>query len=103
MVILEIEHGVKEYNAWKKAFDDDLAGRGTAGVRTHRVLRPIDDPVYVVVHLHFDNSRAAAAFRATLEDIWKRGESGKVITRPKSRIIEDVETIRYPEEPKAST
>ncbi|MNC96407.1 hypothetical protein D3C83_137700 [compost metagenome] len=64
-------------------------------MRQHRVLRPIDDPEYVVIHLHFDNSRTAAAFRSALEDVWKRGESGRLIRRPKSRIIEDVETIRY--------
>ncbi len=46
MVILQIEHPVPSFDAWKKAFDSDPVNRKQSGVRRYRVLRPIDNPNY---------------------------------------------------------
>jgi hypothetical protein len=33
MTTLQIEHGVRDYDAWKQAFDSDPVGREAGGVR----------------------------------------------------------------------
>jgi hypothetical protein len=45
--------------AWKAAFDSDPVGREKSGVRRYRVLRPVDDPNYVMIELEFDSSPEA--------------------------------------------
>jgi hypothetical protein len=40
--ILQIEHGARDYEAWKQAFDSDPVGREAGGVRRYRIMRPSD-------------------------------------------------------------
>ena len=62
MAILRIEHPVPDFDAWKAAFDSDPVGRQRGGVRRYRVLRPVDDPNFVLVDLEFDSSSEAESF-----------------------------------------
>jgi len=94
MTILQIEHAVPNFDAWKKAFDSDPVGREQGGVRRYRVSRPIDNPNYVIVDLEFDSSAKAEAFRAALHELWRRVE-GRVAESPRARIIEAVEDKEY--------
>ena len=64
MPILQIEHPVRDFDDWKAAFDSDPVGRKQGGVRRYRVLRPVDDPKYIVVDLEFDTAGEAEAFQA---------------------------------------
>ena len=95
MPILQIEHAVRDYDAWKKAFDSDLVGREQGGVRRYRVLRPTDDPNYIVVELEFDTSDEAEAFRAALRDLWGRVGDDLGLDGPRARIVEAVESKEY--------
>ena len=54
MTILRIEHAVSDYGTWKAAFDSDPAGRAQSGVRRYRIMRPVDDPHYVMIDLEFE-------------------------------------------------
>jgi len=47
MPIVRIEHAVRDFDAWKRAFDSDPVGREQGGVRRYRVLRSTDEPNYV--------------------------------------------------------
>jgi hypothetical protein len=91
--ILQIEHPVPDFDAWKEAFDSDPLGRERSGVRRYRVLRPVDDPKYIMVDLEFDSSSEAEAFRAALEGLWRRVEV--VGESPRTRIVEAVESEEY--------
>ena len=91
MHILRMEHPVPDFNAWKKAFDSDPVGRQKSGVRRYWILRPIDDSQYVMIDLEFDTQREAEALLAAMRVVWGRVE-GKIITNPKARIVEAVET-----------
>jgi cytidylate kinase len=55
MFIVQIEHPVPNFDAWKKAFDSDPVGRERSGVRRYKVLRPIDNPNYSMIDLEFDS------------------------------------------------
>ena len=69
MYMLRIEHPVPDYNGWKRAFDSDPVGREKAGVRRYQILRPVDNPNNVIIHLEFDTLNQAEAFLAALRNI----------------------------------
>jgi hypothetical protein len=94
MYVLRIEHPVPDFEGWKKAFDGDPVGREESGVRRHRVLRPVDDPRYVMVDLEFDTRAEADAMLETLRSLWRKVE-GKVMQGPQARVVEEVETRTY--------
>jgi hypothetical protein len=95
MPILRIEHPVADFDAWKAAFDGDPLGRERSGVRRYRVLRPVDDPNYVLVDLEFDTSSDAEAMRAALSEMWRRVEAEGLIGGQRAQIVEAVETREY--------
>ena len=53
MHVLQIEHPIRDFDTWKGAFDRFSDKRRQSGVR-RQVLRPNDDPNYVVIELGFD-------------------------------------------------
>ena len=94
MYVLRIEHPVPDFDGWKKAFDSDPVAREKSGVRRYRVLRPIDDPNYVMIDLDFDTPAQAEALLAAMRVVWGRVQ-GKVMTNPQARIVEAVEAKDY--------
>ncbi len=94
MSILRIEHPVAEYQTWKEAFDSDPVGREKSGVRRYRILRPIDDPNYVMIDLEFDTPAEAEALLAAMRVVWDR-VPGIITSTPQARIVEAAETKEY--------
>jgi ribosomal protein L35AE/L33A len=94
MIMLQIEHPVTDYNSWKKAFDIDPVNRKRSGVKRYRIFRQTDNPNYVIVELEFDKLDKAKEVLAALQVVWKQIE-GKIMTGPKTRIIEMVESKEY--------
>lgn len=93
MPTLRIEHLVPDYEAWKRAFDGDPIGRGRSGVRSHRIMRSVGDPNYVLIDLEFDTVGEAEAVQAALRQLWGRVD---VMREPRSRIVDTVEHHDYP-------
>jgi hypothetical protein len=94
MYILRIEHPVPDFDGWKKAFDSDPVGREKSGVRRYQILRPVDDPHYVMIDLEFDTASQAEALLAAMRVVWGRVE-GTIMMNPQARIVEAVETKAY--------
>jgi hypothetical protein len=94
MFVLRIEHAVPDWNGWKKAFDSDPVGRQKSGVRRYRILRPMDDPNYVLIDLDFDTAAEAEALLAAMRRVWGRVQ-GTVMRDPQARIVESVEQREY--------
>lgn len=90
MVTLHIEHPVTDFETWAGAFDRFAEARRSAGVRAHRVQRPIDDPEYVVVDLDFDTAEAAAAFHEFLTTVvWAVPENAPALAgTPRAVLLE---------------
>lgn len=95
MPILQIEHAVRDFDAWKQAFDGDPVGRERSGVRRHRVARLADDPNLVLIELEFESRDEAEAFRTSLEQLWERVGDKLGLGGPQARIVETVETVEY--------
>lgn len=79
MVTLHIEHPVQDFDTWKAAFDRDPAGRQRSGVRAYRVLRPADDPRYVVIDLDFDSIEVAEAFLGIMRGVWQSPQAAPAL------------------------
>jgi hypothetical protein len=96
MPTLQLEHAIKDFAMWKAAFDRDPIDRRGLGVRRHRVLRPLDDPDYVLVELEFDTTSAAQACSAALSELWGSPQAAPaLIGAPRVRIVESVEDHQY--------
>ncbi len=103
MFIVQIEHPVPNFDAWKQAFDSDPVGRERSGVRRYQVLRPIDNPNYVMIDLDFDSARAAEAFLAAMREVWRAMRevwrspkaAPALAGSPQTRIVEVVESKEY--------
>ena len=93
--VLSIEHAVRDFDAWKRAFDSDPVGREQNGVRRYRVLRAVDDPNFVVIELEFDSAAAAAAFAGKLRDLWGRVTDELGLVGRNLRVLDSVETAEY--------
>ena len=94
MYKLCIEHPVPSYEKWKQAFDSDPVGREKMRVRRYQILRPMDNPNYVMIQLEFDTDSDADALLNAMRAVWSRVE-GTIMTNPKAQIVEIVETKEY--------
>ena len=90
MTTLHIEHAITDFATWRAAFDRFAPARADAGVRGHRILRPVDDEHYVVVDLDFHAPEKAAGFLHFLrETVWATPEnSPALVGAPIARILE---------------
>ena len=94
MIVLQIEHPVPSFDAWRQAFDGDPIGRERSGVRRYRIMRPVDDPNYAIVDLEFESRGDAEGCLAALQSLWRQVE-GTVMEGPRARIVEMVESKDY--------
>jgi hypothetical protein len=90
MYTLQIEHGIKDFDMWKAAFDRDPVNRVASGVVAHRVGRPVDDPHYVVVELDLESLEQAEALLASLQQkVWNSPAAAPALNgAPRTRIVE---------------
>ena len=96
MIILHIEHPIRDFATWKKAFESDPAGRERSGVRRYQILRPVDNPHYVMIDLDFESRTSAEAFLVTMREVWQSAAATSVLAdSPQTRIVEVVERKEY--------
>ncbi len=92
MHVVHVEHPVRDFDAWKRVFDSDPAGRRQAGVRRYRVLRAADDPNVVMIDLELDTEQEAEAMLRSLQALWRRVD-GVLVDGPCGRVFEVHETV----------
>ena len=95
MAILHIEHAVRDFDAWKRAFDSDPVGRQRGGVRRYRILRAADDPNFVVIELEFGSAGEAEVFGEQLRELWGRVGDELGLDGPQARVLDSVESAEY--------
>lgn len=80
MVTLRIEHDIKDFALWRRAFDRFADARKQAGVRAHRVHQPIGDPSYIHIDLDFDDQASAERFLEFLRTkVWSDVDSAPAL------------------------
>ena len=90
---MQISYPVRDFEAFKKVFDSDPAGRAASGARSVRLFRDADAENSVAVHLDFDTKDAASVFLERLRSqVWDKPEViGDLMTAsPSARILEEV-------------
>jgi hypothetical protein len=89
MQTLHIEHPITDYPTWRAAFDEFSEARRAAGVQSHRVQQPVDDPHYILVDLDFATTDQATGFLRFLESkVWSsRADSPGLAGSPQTRIL----------------
>lgn len=92
MYTLQIEHAVKDFDMWKRAYGSDPLGRTGSGVLAERIFRPVDDEHYVVLDLDFATRGEAAAFLERLRaNVWSMPSASPALASgPKTRIVGQV-------------
>jgi hypothetical protein len=76
MATLHIQHPITDFDTWDKAFGRFADARRSAGVRAHRVQRPVDNPRFVVIDLDFDSTNEAESFLGFLRtQVWANPEN----------------------------
>lgn len=95
MPVLRIDHPVPDFDAWKKAFDDDPLRREQSGVRRHRVYQSIDDPNHVWIDLELDADHEAVALRDRLLELWQRVQPEGLIGDPTAHILKEIDHQQY--------
>lgn len=90
MPTLHIQHAISDFGTWSAAFDRFADARRHAGVRAHRVQRPVDDPNYVVIDLEFESTNEAESFLHFLEtQIWTNAANSPALAgTPETMILE---------------
>lgn len=73
MATLFVRHKVKEFDAWKIAYDAFNAERKTMGVTNHGVYQADDNPNDVTVYHEFESMDKAKAFAGSprLKEVMK--------------------------------
>lgn len=90
MATLHIEHPITDFGTWNAAFARFADARRQAGVRQHRIQRPVDDPAYVVVDLDFDTVEEAERFLGFLHaNVWASSDNAPALAgKPQTRILQ---------------
>jgi quinol monooxygenase YgiN len=96
MHVLRLEHSIRDFDTWKQAFDRDPANRRKSGVSKYTILRPHDDPDYIVIDLEFESIEKAAEFVTAMQAVWQsRSAAPALLGTPNTRVFEIVEATTY--------
>ena len=89
-----VQHKVRDYDAWKPAFDAHEPVRIKYGCLGHTIYRNPDDPNDVTVLTSWRTSAGAAQF-LTDPSLQEAMEKGGVISEPRASMVEEAETHTY--------
>jgi hypothetical protein len=80
-----------DFDAWKKMFDTDPAGRAQSG-KGHRVFQSVDDPNRAFVSVEFASADEAKSFR---ERLLASGALDKITLQTEPTVVELVDEAKY--------
>lgn len=97
MTTVQIQHEVRDFEAWKRAFDQDPLRRGRGGVMRHVMYRATGKPSFVLVQLEFAKREDAEAYLMELERMLPSVDDaiGFGPEGPKAWLLEEVEERTY--------
>jgi hypothetical protein len=89
MATLHIEHGIRDFETWKAAFDRFAPMRKQFGVTAVRIHHPADDRSYIILQLDFPAVEQARSFLGFLESkVWSTpANSPGLVGSPIARVL----------------
>jgi hypothetical protein len=95
LATLHIQHPITDFDTWTSAFNRFADARRMAGVQAQRILRPVDDPRFVVIDLDFDTTAEAQSFRSFLTtQVWAHPENSPGLAGIPETMILETTTIK---------
>ncbi len=89
-----VKHTVRDYDAWKPAFDEHESARAGHGCEGHTVYREIGNPNEVQVITRWPSRERAEDFVRD-PSLREAMERGGVIGEPSVSFVEETETLSY--------
>lgn len=104
MYVLSLRHRVRDFDAWKRVWDERRNARLAGKVTGHRLTRSAEDPNEVEVVMEFVSRADAEAYRAYMEEPETRAalERAGVRRHAPMWIGEHVESATYQGSPGSS-
>ena len=93
-MIIMVQHTVRDFDAWKRVFDDHESVRRRHGSTGHQLYQGADDPNAVTVVNHFPSREQAESF-ATDPSLKEAMERGGVVGEPRVTWVEETESVDY--------
>jgi hypothetical protein len=90
MVKVILTHEVKDFAAWKKAYDEDASNRDNAQMKVLGVYTAIDNPNKVTVIAEFPNPGAVNVFMDN-PALKAAMEKGGVMGKPDVKVLNEVQ------------
>jgi len=87
MGIMIVHHSVRDYAAWRPAYDAHEAARRAAGLTNGRVFRSTEDPNDILILFDTSDRRRAEEFGGS-EDLKSAMQNSGVIGQPKIRFAD---------------
>ena len=82
MGVMIVHHSVRDYAAWRPAYDAHEAARRAAGLTNGRVFRSTEDPNDILILFDTSDRRRAEEFGGS-EDLKSAMQNSGVIGQPK--------------------
>jgi heme-degrading monooxygenase HmoA len=89
-----VQHTVRDYDQWKRAFDDNESTRAKFGCRGHTIYRGLDDRDEVSILTSWESREGAQQF-VEGPSLKEAMENGDVISEPRVTVPEESETHTY--------
>jgi hypothetical protein len=95
--LLTVRHHVRDFDSWKRVFDDRLAARIKGKVTGHRLNRSVTDPNEVEVVMEFASLADSESYRAYMEQPDTRAALARagVAEHGLMWVSEQIEAISY--------
>jgi catechol 2,3-dioxygenase-like lactoylglutathione lyase family enzyme len=94
IMIIMVQHTVRDYDAWKAVFDEHRAIRAQHGATGHDLYRGLEDRNAVTAVNYFPSKEQAEAF-ASDPSLKEAMERGGVISEPRITWAEKAESVDY--------
>jgi len=88
MIHVMVRQNVKDFDAWKKAFDEHGSDRKMASSKGGQVFRALDDPNNVFVLLEFDDLDKANKFMNS-DGLKEARKNGGVVGKPDVYLMDE--------------
>ncbi len=93
-MLLIVHHTVRDYDAWKPAFDEHESVRSQHGCQGHTIYRNADDPNDVRIFTRWQSREQAEQF-ARDPSLAEAMQRGGVIGEPHVTFVEEAESTTY--------
>ena len=87
MGVMIVHHSVRDYAAWRPAYDAHEAARRAAGLTSGRVFRSTDDPNDILILFNTSDRRRAEEFGRS-DDLRTTMQNAGVVGQPEIRFAD---------------